>query len=135
MNAAIAELNDVTKKINNGIAAMINGVVSETLKKTVAELEHRKSQLESSIKRMKSETPDFQLEHFEYFAQKMVEHASENDFSDVLSILVNQVIVYKDSIVILVNLTNNAKTPPLEQVTATIRESSHNVDDGGGEGN
>ena len=58
LNAAIAELNDVTKKINNG-------VVSETLKNTVAELEHQKSQLESSIKYMKSETPNFQLEHFE----------------------------------------------------------------------
>lgn len=135
LNAAIAELNDVTKKINNGVAAMINGVVSETLKNTVAELEHQKSQLESSIKCMKSETPDFQLEHFEYFAQKMVERASEDDFSAVLSVLVNRVIVYKDSITILVNLTNDAKTPPLEQVTTTIRESSHNVVYGGGEGN
>lgn len=42
------------------------------------------------------------------------------------------VIVYKEQITVLVNLTDKTKTPPLEQVTAALRESSCSIARGGG---
>lgn len=45
------------------------------------------------------------------------------------------VIVYKEQITVLVNLTDKTKTPPLEQVTAALRESSCSVACGGGDEN
>lgn len=51
-----------------------------------------------------------------------------------VDLLVNKIIVYPDKIMILINVTENANTPPLDQLTE-IMECSQKVLSGGGEEN
>ena len=53
----------------------------------------------------------------------MVEHASSGDFKKLLDTMVNCVIVQDKSVVICMNLTDQAATPPLEQVMLKVSDA------------
>lgn len=89
-------------------------------------LEQQKAALETEVRLLQTDAPELKLEHFQYFAHRLLEVQAEGT-EKILQLLVNQVIVYKDRITVLVNLTDKTKTPPLEQVTAALRESSCSV--------
>ena len=90
------------------------------------QLEQQKAALETEVRLLQTDAPELKLEHFQYFAHRLLEVQAEGT-EKILQLLVNQVIVYKDRITVLVNLTDKTKTPPLEQVTAALRESSCSV--------
>lgn len=132
--AAQKNLREIEKKLNHAVNAVLNGITSATLQETISKLEQQKTMLESEIKQLQMAAPQLKLEHFQYFAHRLLEVQAEGA-EKVLQLLVNQVIVYPEKIVVLVNLTDHTKTPPLDQVTAALQESSSNIVYGGGDGN
>lgn len=111
---------------------MLNGITSAALQATMQQLEQQKAALETEVRLLQTDAPELKLEHFQYFAHRLLEVQAEGT-EKILQLLVNQVIVYKEQITVLVNLTDKTKTPPLEQVTAALRESSCSVACGGGD--
>lgn len=130
LTSALQQLQDVNKRLDNAVNAILSGITSDTLKDTMQQLEAQKSSLEATVKRLQADVPQLELAHFEYFAHKLLTAQAEGA-EKIVELLINQVIVYKDKITVLVNLTDKTKTPPLEQVTATMRESSRNITCGG----
>ena len=127
LKVAQNELKDVSKKLENAVNAVLSGINSQTLQDTMHKLERRKAALEAEIKRLSMDSPDFKLEHFQYFMRKFSEfQKSDDDKQHMIDTIVNRVVVYPDQIVILVNVTDTTKTPPLQQITAALEESSHN---------
>lgn len=132
LKAAQNELKDVSKKLENAVNAILSGINSQTLQDTMQELERRKTALEAEIKRLSMSSPDFKLEHFQYFMRKFSDFKkSDDDKQHMIDTIVNRVIVYPNQIVVLVNVTDKTKTPPLQQITAALEECSCNVSFGG----
>lgn len=132
LKAAQEELKDVSKKLDNAVNAILSGIVSNTLQTTMQELERRKSALESEIKRLSVAAPDFKLEHFEYFMRKFSEfEKSDDDKQHLIDTIVNRIIVYPGRLVILINVSDKTKTPPLQQITAALEACSCSVSNGG----
>lgn len=134
LTVAQQRLQETEKKLENAVNAILSGITSAALQTTMQQLEQQKASLEVEVKRLQTSAPELKLEHFQYFAHRLLEVQAEGT-EKILQLLVNQVIVYKDRVTVLVNLTDKTKTPPLEQVTAALRESSCNVACGGGEEN
>ena len=66
--------------------------------------------------------PELTKEHFAYF----LETIDTDNIETMVNLLVNKIIIYPDKMVILINVTENANTPPLDQITE-IMECSQNV--------
>ena len=98
----------------------------EKLQAAMVQLEQQKAAMDTEVRLLQTDAPELKLEHFQYFAHRLLEVQAEGT-EKILQLLVNQVIVYKDRITVLVNLTDKTKTPPLEQVTAALRERSCSV--------
>lgn len=130
LEAAQRRLQETKKKLENAVNAVLSGVQSESLQAAMRQLEQQQAALENEVKLLQVQAPELKLEHFQYFAHRLLEVQAEGA-EKVVELLVNQVIVYKEQITVLVNLTDNTKTPPLEQVTAALRESSWRVGCGG----
>ncbi|WP_277211843.1 recombinase family protein, partial [Ruminococcus callidus] len=126
LTAAQRRLQETEKKLENAVNAVLNGITSAALQATMQQLEQQKAALETEVRLLQTDAPELKLEHFQYFAHRLLEVQAEGT-EKILQLLVNQVIVYKDRITVLVNLTDKTKTPPLEQVTAALRESSCSV--------
>lgn len=125
-------LQETEKKLANAVNAVLNGLASTTLQATIQQLEQQKTALQTEIRLLQTEAPELNLEHFRYFAHRLLETQTEGT-EKIVQLLVNQVIVYENQITVLVNLTDKTKTPPLEQVTAALRKSSCNISYGGGD--
>ena len=124
-------MQETEKKLENAVNAVLNGITSAALQATMQQLEQQKAALETEVRLLQTDAPELKLEHFQYFAHRLLEVQAEGT-EKILQLLVNQVIVYKEQITVLVNLTDKTKTPPLEQVTAALRESSCSIACGGG---
>ena len=125
-------MQETEKKLENAVNAVLNGITSAALQATMQQLEQQKAALETEVRLLQTDAPELKLEHFQYFAHRLLEVQAEGT-EKILQLLVNQVIVYKEQITVLVNLTDKTKTPPLEQVTAALRESSCSIACGGGD--
>ena len=134
LTAAQRRLQETEKKLENAVNAVLNGITSAALQATMQQLEQQKAALETEVRLLQTDAPELKLEHFQYFAHRLLEVQAEGT-EKILQLLVNQVIVYKKQITVLVNLTDKTKTPPLEQVTAALRESSCSIACGGGDEN
>lgn len=133
LDAAKKELQATEKKLQNAVNAILSGFSSEALKDTMYQLERRKTDLEVEIRRLSIKTPVLQPEQFAYFMQQFrTFQYGDHDRRKLLETLVHQVILYPEQIVILVNLTDKTKTPPLQQITATLERCSCSVANGGG---
>ena len=125
-------MQETEKKLENAVNAILSGITSAALQTTMQQLEQQKAALETEVRLLQTDAPELKLEHFQYFAHRLLEVQAEGT-EKILQLLVNQVIVYKEQITVLVNLTDKTKTPPLEQVTAALRESSCSIACGGGD--
>lgn len=131
--AAKKELQATEKQLQNAVNAVLSGFSSETLKGIMQDLERRKATLEREMHRLSHQMPKFEQAHFTYFMQqfRQFQH-SEGDRRKLLETLVNRVVLYPEQIAILINLTDQTKTPPLKQLTAALGRCSCCVACGGG---
>lgn len=124
------QIATLEKKINNIINAIMNGTASNALQMALKGLEEDKERMALELERLSIKMPDLTKEHFAYF----LETIDTDDIEAMVNLLVNKIIIYPDKIVVLINVTENANTPPLDQITE-IMECSQNVLFGGGEEN
>lgn len=135
LQAAKATLKEVTQRLENAVEAVLSGLSSATIRNAIPELESRKTALEQEIRRLSAGMPDLKPEYFEYFMRRFGEFdKSEQDKQNLIDTLVSRVIVYPKQLVILINVTDATKIPPLQQITAAL-EGSYNDSIGGAEGN
>lgn len=113
------QLKECRKKIQNIVNAIMAGTASAALQEALDGLEQEKGKLEVAIARAEVQKPNFEKEHFRYFLERYAgaDITDEKLSVQVVETLVNKVILYSDRIAVLINLTNNANTPPLEQIT------------------
>ncbi len=131
LQAAKATLRDVTQRLENAVEAILSGLSSATIRNAIPELESRKAALEQEIRRLSAGMPDLKPEHFEHFMKRFGEfEKSDQDKQRLIDTLVSRVIVYPEKLVILINVTDTTKIPPLQQITAAL-EGSYNVSNGG----
>ena len=57
------------------------------------QLEQQKAALETEVRLLQTDAPELKLEHFQYFAHRLLEVQAEGT-EKILQLLVNQVIVY-----------------------------------------
>lgn len=120
----------IEKKINNIVNAIMNGTASNALQSALTNLEEDKERMSLELERLSIKMPELTKEHFAYF----LETIDADNIETMVNLLVNKIIIYPDKMVILINVTENANTPPLDQITE-IMECSQNVLYGGGEEN
>lgn len=76
--------------------------------------ESRKTALEQEIRRLSAGMPDLKPEYFECFMRRFGEFdKSEQDKQNLIDTLVSRVIVYPKQLVILINVTDATKIPPI----------------------
>lgn len=136
LKTAKNELNNVSKKLERAINAILAGIQSETLQGTITELERQKKALEMEIQRLSTAMPELKLEHFEYFIQQIgAIKKTDADNRLMIDSIVNRVIVYPDKLAILINVLDKTNTPPLQQINAALAGCLYNDSIGGGDGN
>ncbi len=135
LQAARKALKNVTQRLDNAVEAVLSGLSSNAVRDAISDLESRKTVLEGEVRRLSAGMPDLKPEHFAYFLQQFKKfQKTDQDKQHIIDTIVNRVIVYPERIVILINVTDTTKTPPLQQITAAL-EGSCNIAIGGGEGN
>lgn len=121
LNVLRNQLKEVNRKIQNAVNAIMNGMTSPALQTALEAMEEEKAKLEIEVARAEIERPAFQPEHFRYFLERF----ANTEIDDALAVqmvdtLVNCVVLYPDHIAILINITNNENTPPLEVITSKV---------------
>ena len=135
LKTAKNELNNVSKKLERAINAILAGIQSETLQGTITELERQKKALEMEIQRLSTAMPELKLEHFEYFIQQIgAIKKTDADNRLMIDSIVNRVIVYPDKLAILINVLDKTNTPPLQQINAALAGCLYNDSIGGPSG-
>lgn len=124
------QISTTEKKINNIINAIMNGTASNALRAALSGLEEDKKRMRIELERLSIKAPELSKDHFAYF----LANVATNDTQTMVDLLVNKIILYPDKLLVLVNVTENANTPPLDQLTE-IMECSQKVSFGGGEEN
>ncbi|MBE6825879.1 MAG: recombinase family protein [Ruminococcus sp.] len=115
------QLKEVNRKIQNAVNAVMNGMASTALQTALAQLEDEKSQLEVEVAKAEIGHPEFNQEHFHYFLKRFADAEIDEDLAvQMVDTLVNCVVLYPDRIAILINVTNNENTPPLEVITSKV---------------
>ena len=131
--ALTAERADVEKKISNAVNAILNGISSDSLKATLQQLEEKKKSLDIEIQRLETKCPELKQEHFRYFMKNFSKVKKENaDNRSIIDTMVSSVVVSKEELTIVINITKNAEPLTLHEINAAKSESSCNVIGGGG---
>lgn len=82
---------------------------------------------------MSLKTPDLKPEHFKLFMKKFKDVSkSESDKQRTIETIINSVFYKKDEILVLLNVTDNGKTPPLAAIKTALRKGSSKDGCGGG---
>ena len=68
--------------------------------------------------------PKFTEEHFWVALEMIIEKAQTNDLKQLLETVVNRIYVDDQQVIVCINLTDEANTPPLEQVRFWVKGES-----------
>lgn len=102
-------LSDVEKQIQGAVAALIACPSSEALQKRLAELEQQKREIESTP----SEQPNLTKEHFSnFFRWLSLTLECAEDRKTFFNTVIHSAILYKDRIVLAINMTDEKIDPP-----------------------
>lgn len=128
LQSANQALKNVTQRLENAVEAVLSGLSSDTIRHAIPELESRKAALEQEIRRLSLGMPDLRLKHFEYFIRKFAEfEKSDPEKQRLIDTLVCRVIAYQEQLVILINVTDTAQIPPLQQISAALEGSCNDL--------
>lgn len=92
------EFNEISKKLNNLLKAIENGIFSSTTQERLLELEERQEVLKDNIIREKLKKPEFTKDHIVFWLNRFRENSFENpDYNKaIVNYLVDKVIVYDE---------------------------------------
>ena len=115
------ELKETQNALNNLLKAIEAGLLTETTKTRLFELEERKATLQAQIEKEKIVNPLIDKMQVVYFLHQFKGGAvTDIDYQrQIIDIFVNQVIVYDDKLIITYNISGDRKT-----LTADIIETA-----------
>ena len=92
------EFNEISKKLNNLLKAIENGIFSSTTQERLLELEERQEVLKDNIIREKLKKPEFTKEHIVFWLNRFRENKFDNlDYNKaIVNYIVDKVIVYDE---------------------------------------
>ena len=118
------ELADVSKQLDNAVKAVLDGYGSEHLKAKLQELEKRQKEIRELLDNIAPPPPKFTEEHFRVALDMVIKKAQSNDLRQLLDTVVNRIYIDDQEVTIYINLTDEANTPPLEQVRFWVKSES-----------
>lgn len=102
-------LKDASKKHKNIMRAIEMGVITESTKSRLLELEEEISRLEVSIAREEAKRPAITRDHVLYFLENMTPSSRRNYNEQLVDIFLNCAYIYDDHVDFLLNYTKNAE--------------------------
>ena len=118
------ELCEVERQLQNAVDAIVNGVELDALRDKLEALKLRKEQLRAALEAEEIPAPALTYEHFRVALQMVIENARTDDVKTLLDTVVNRILVDDREVVICINLTDETKEPPMEQVRFWVKEES-----------
>lgn len=119
------EYNEISRKLENAVNAVLNGIDSKTLKDTIEMLETEKVTLFNQMNAVSAPLPKFSKNHFRAALEYIIETAVEKDLNKIINTFVNRIIINGDNLIICINLTDENNIPPLEQIMFSVKEYSY----------
>lgn len=110
------ELRTVDAQIQNAVNAIVAGAALPELQDKLAELKQRQEALREALLDAPTQMPHLTEEHFRLALSEMAKHSS----TELLHTVVSLVILKGNTAIMCINLTDEANTPPLEQVLFTV---------------
>ncbi|MBR5772480.1 MAG: hypothetical protein IKY00_04615, partial [Clostridia bacterium] len=110
------------------VDAIQAGIVTESTKQRLTELESIKATLEASIAKEEIKSPIFTEDEIRYFILRFrnVDYESIEGRKLVVDRFLNSVVVYDDYILINLNYKNNAKQVNIKELEAPAKRSNIN---------
>ena len=120
------ELADVEKRLTNLLNLVEEGLVTDTIRQRLTELENRKKELNAAIMEEQIERPELGateiLFWFERFRQGDVNSPAYQ--RQIIDNFVNSVYVFEDRVVLNFNFKENANTVPLRDVLGSSADGN-----------
>ena len=112
-----AQMSDVLKKIGNIIQAIEQGIIFESTRDRLAELEKQKSELEISILEEEIERPLLTQEQIRFGIERFrkLNIEKEEDKKCLIDNFINAIYLYDDKITFTFNYKDGTKTVPLAE--------------------
>ncbi len=120
-----SQVDDVQKSISNLIKAMEQGIITESTKQRLEELEAQKKKLNTEIAALESKKPNINkemilayLKSFRNYDPDRVDHRRK-----LINHFVNKIYLYDDKVIITYNFKNVKKTISFKEVEGAIDSS------------
>ena len=106
------ELKAVDTQIQNAVNAIVAGASLPELQDRLNQLKERQAALREALLNAPTPLPKLTEAHFKAVLSEMAKKSN----TDLFNTVVNMVLLKGDTVIICINLTDEANTPPLEQV-------------------
>ncbi|MBR3438482.1 MAG: recombinase family protein [Clostridia bacterium] len=127
LTALKSELSNVEKSIKNLISALEQGIITDTTKERLNELEKAKSELKSSIAGYEIKSPVFSYNEIKYYilSFRSIDFDSLKGRESLINHFVKSVIVNDDKIIVTLNYNNKEGIFSFDEIEGT--ESSSDI--------
>ena len=118
-------LADINKSLNNLVKAIEQGIINETTKRRMDELDEQKSEIEEALKEAKlKENLGLTKEHIIFFLNQFVsmKYTDIECQKRLIKTFVNSVFVYDDKVVLTFNYSGDNRTITFNEIDAGIKE-------------
>lgn len=106
------ELKAVDTQIQNAVSAIVAGASLPELQEKLNQLKERQTALREALINAPTPLPRLTEAHFKAVLSGMAKKSN----TDLFNTVVNMVLLKGDTVIICINLTNEANEPPLEQI-------------------
>ncbi len=116
------QLSNCEAEIRNVMHAIRQGIITETIKECLEELEQQRDSLKTSILQLQLERRKFTKEEIVEWISKF-KHGNINDMDyrrEIIDIFVNSVYVYDDKIVFTYNFKDGSQTLTLQEIESAL---------------
>jgi len=112
------ESSKIEKKIKNIINAIEEGIITDSTKQRLQELESKKNDIETAISKEQAEKPKYTREQYmEFFEKyKCADLSDQKQRKALINYFVNAVVLYDDDAVFYLNYKENALRLPLSKI-------------------
>jgi hypothetical protein len=112
-----AQLPEINRQIQNIVNAIANGVQSDALIQKLEILEKQRETIENQP----IAQPRITKAHFEYFLKRLATILeTTEDKKQLFNAMISSVTIFKNDIVIAINITDESNPPTLEEIKASL---------------
>lgn len=117
------ELRSVESQIQNAVNAILAGAALPELQDKITQLKERQAAIKQTLLETPPEMPRLAEDHFRLVLSEMARKSSAELFKTVVGL----VLLKGDTVVICINLTDEANIPPLEQILFSVTDAPSSV--------